>query len=219
MKATFRIANRIYQWSCISFNASSTKDFSAIKYIGKQAAAVNPALYDRSRGKGPATEVLSKKHAWFAKLDAAQPHVAYHELHIHKIVQPHASGNQVSARERQIRWAGLLCAEKFDLFSLDQSEVLTRASTFPEVPIPQNSHSTLNRDVFTLYLRRTALWADEDTFDDHRVLLTNNESVEKPDFPARDPSPSATRANPHLAAQAAFSFPKLAILPILWTRQ
>jgi hypothetical protein len=29
----------------------------------------------------------------------------------------------------------------------------------------------LNRDVLALYLSRAALWADEDAFNDHRLLL------------------------------------------------
>jgi hypothetical protein len=65
----------------------------------------------------------------------------------------------------------VLCAEKFNLFSLDQREVLTWMNTFPKVPVAWNSHSALNRDVLTLNLSHTALWANEDTFNDHRVLL------------------------------------------------
>jgi hypothetical protein len=56
---------------CIGFDASSTNDFPAAEYIGKQAAAVNPVLYDRSSGKGLTTQASAKKDAWFAKLDTA----------------------------------------------------------------------------------------------------------------------------------------------------
>jgi len=164
----------LYIWLCVSFNAGSTNDFPTAQYVGKQAAAVNPVIYDRSRGEGPAAQAVAKKDAWFAKLDAAKSHIADHELHIHKIVQSHASGNKVSARERQIRRAGVLCAEKFNLFSLDQCEVLTGVGALPEVPVTWNSHSALNRDAFTLYLRGASLWADENTFNDHRVLLAHN---------------------------------------------
>jgi hypothetical protein len=120
---------------CVNFNASSTNDFSTAEYVGKQAAAVNPVLYDRSRGKELTTQTIAKKDAWFAKLDTTQPRIADCELHIHKFVQSHASGNKVSAGDRQIRGAGVLGAEEFNLFSLDQREVLTRMGTFPKVPV------------------------------------------------------------------------------------
>jgi len=65
----------------------------------------------------------------------------------------------------------MLCAEKFDLFSLNQRDVLTRVITLPKIAVTLNAHATLNRDAFTLALSQSALWADEDSFEDHFVLL------------------------------------------------
>lgn len=123
-------------------------------------------------GEGFTRQAVAKEDAWFAGRYAAQPYIADGETHIHEIVRSHAPGNQVSARQRQIGGSVVLGAEEFDLFSLDQREVLTRVGTLAVVPVTQDSHPAMDRDAFTRCLSHAALRADEDAFDDHRGLLT-----------------------------------------------
>jgi hypothetical protein len=64
-----------------------------------------------------------------------------------------------------------LIVETLNLLRLNQREVLARVPADSEVPVPDNAHSTFDCDALTLQLRRTALRADEDAFNDHYSLL------------------------------------------------
>jgi hypothetical protein len=158
----------------VNFNAAPPNDFPATQHIGQQTTTMNPVLYDRGRGQGLIAQVSPKKDAWLAKLDTTKPYLADCKLHIQKIVQPHASGHQVSARKRQIKRAGVFRAEAFNLLGFDQRNILSQVSTLAKISIAKDSHSALDGDVFTLYLSRAALRANEDMFDDHRGLLPHN---------------------------------------------
>jgi hypothetical protein len=155
--------------SCGSFNASTTTNFPVTQYVSTQASAANPVLYDSRRSESFVTQAVAKKDARLAKLDAAQTHSSNLELHVHEIVQPHASGNNVATSDRQVGEPRVLRAEQLDLFGFHQCDVLTRVDVLSKIPITYDAHPALDGDVLTLHLRRMARTTDKNPLNVHRV--------------------------------------------------
>jgi hypothetical protein len=105
------------------------------EHIGAEAAAMDEALHNGAGREGGRGKCSTQAAAGLAQLDASHSDRSHQELNPDECIEAYTASEDVSMGDGHISRSSILKHEGFDLFDLDEREILARLVVKPEVTI------------------------------------------------------------------------------------